>query len=36
MNIIELHGVKKDYSLGKTMVHAIKGVDRGRRRVSAS
>lgn len=27
MNIIELNGVKKDYSLGKTMVHAIKGVD---------
>jgi putative ABC transport system ATP-binding protein len=27
MNVIELKAVKKDYPLGKTMVHAIKGVD---------
>ncbi|MCP4398948.1 MAG: ABC transporter ATP-binding protein, partial [bacterium] len=27
MNIIELHGVKKDYPLGGTVVHAVKGVD---------
>ena len=27
MNIIELKGVKKDYPLGSTMVHAIKGVN---------
>ncbi|MCP4753510.1 MAG: ABC transporter ATP-binding protein [Proteobacteria bacterium] len=27
MNVIELKSVKKDYPLGNTMVHAIKGVD---------
>lgn len=27
MNIIELSGVKKDYPLGKTTVHALRGVD---------
>ena len=27
MNVIELKNVKKDYPLGNTMVHAIKGVD---------
>lgn len=27
MNIIEMQGVKKDYPLGKTTVHALKGVD---------
>ena len=27
MKIIELEGVKKDYPLGKTTVHAVKGVD---------
>lgn len=27
MKIIELNGVKKEYPLGNTMVHAIKGVD---------
>ena len=27
MNVIELKGVKKDYPLGNTMVHAVKGVD---------
>lgn len=27
MNIIEMTGVKKDYALGKTTVHAVRGVD---------
>ena len=27
MNVIELKGVKKNYPLGKTVVHAVKGVD---------
>ncbi len=27
MNVIEMQGVKKDYPLGKTTVHALKGVD---------
>jgi putative ABC transport system ATP-binding protein len=27
MNVIELHGVKKDYPLGATTVHAVRGVD---------
>jgi len=27
MNVIELHGVKKNYPLGGTVVHAVKGVD---------
>jgi len=27
MNIIELKGVKKDYPLGNTIVHAVRGVD---------
>jgi putative ABC transport system ATP-binding protein len=27
MNIIEIKGVKKDYPLGKTTVHALRGVD---------
>jgi putative ABC transport system ATP-binding protein len=27
MNIIELNGVKKDYPLGNTTVHAVRGVD---------
>src|SRR5271157_1960134 len=27
MNIIELEGVKKDYPLGNTTVHAVRGVD---------
>jgi putative ABC transport system ATP-binding protein len=27
MNIIEMKGVKKDYPLGKTIVHAVRGVD---------
>ncbi|MFP4662638.1 MAG: ABC transporter ATP-binding protein, partial [Halanaerobiales bacterium] len=27
MNVIEVKGVKKDYPLGKTTVHALKGID---------
>ena len=27
MDIIKIHNVKKDYSLGKTTVHALRGVD---------
>ena len=27
MNIIELKGIKKDYALGQTTVHAVRGVD---------
>ena len=27
MNIIEIKGLKKDYALGKTTVHALRGVD---------
>lgn len=27
MNIIEISGLKKDYALGKTTVHALRGVD---------
>ncbi len=27
MNIIELRGIKKDYPLGETIVHAVRGVD---------
>ena len=27
MNVIELKGVKKDYPLGATTVHAVRGVD---------
>ncbi len=27
MNIIEMKGVKKDYALGETTVHALKGID---------
>ena len=27
MNIIEMSGVKKDYPLGNTTVHALRGVD---------
>ena len=27
MNIIELKGIKKDYHLGETIVHAVRGVD---------
>ncbi len=27
MNIIEINGLKKDYALGKTTVHALRGVD---------
>jgi putative ABC transport system ATP-binding protein len=27
MNIIELRGIKKDYALGQTTVHAVRGVD---------
>jgi putative ABC transport system ATP-binding protein len=27
MNMIEINNVKKDYSLGKTVVHALRGVD---------
>jgi len=27
MNIIELRGIKKDYALGETTVHAVRGVD---------
>ncbi len=27
MNVIEIQGVKKDYPLGKTTVHALRGVD---------
>jgi len=27
MNIIEIKGLKKDYPLGKTVVHAVRGVD---------
>lgn len=27
MNIIEIKGLKKDYPLGKTIVHAVRGVD---------
>lgn len=27
MNIIEIKGLKKDYALGKTTVHAIRGID---------
>lgn len=27
MNVIEVQGVKKDYPLGKTTVHALRGVD---------
>ena len=27
MNIIEVRGVTKDYALGKTLVHALRGVD---------
>lgn len=27
MNVIEVQGVKKDYPLGKTTVHALKGID---------
>ncbi len=27
MNIVEMKGVKKDYPLGETTVHAVKGVD---------
>ena len=29
MNIIEIKGLKKDYALGKTTVHALRGVDIG-------
>lgn len=27
MNVIEVNGVKKDYPLGKTTVHALRGID---------
>ena len=27
MNVIEVKAVKKDYSLGKTTVHALRGID---------
>ena len=27
MNIIEMHGIKKNYPLGETVVHALRGVD---------
>ena len=27
MNVIEISGVKKDYALGETTVHALKGID---------
>lgn len=27
MNIIEIHGLKKNYSLGNTVVHALRGID---------
>lgn len=27
MNIIEIKGLKKDYALGKTTVHAVRGID---------
>lgn len=27
MNIIEIRGLKKDYALGKTTVHALRGID---------
>jgi putative ABC transport system ATP-binding protein len=27
VNIIEVRGVTKDYALGKTLVHALRGVD---------
>ncbi|MCL0030020.1 ATP-binding cassette domain-containing protein, partial [Dehalococcoidia bacterium] len=27
MSLLELHGVTRDYQLGKTWVHALRGVD---------
>ena len=27
MNIIEVHGLTKDYALGKTTVRALRGID---------